>query len=150
MSPRAQTAICPAASVMIITATPDEEDDEDKQQNEEEAILAAVEEHVHEDPHREIAVLCRRRHWIPTLIAALRQRGIEASGEGGSPVTDSAAVELILSLLTWLDHPGQTLAAEHVRRSGMLAAFGLDELTAQRLPPSGASASPSCAAVWRK
>jgi ATP-dependent helicase/nuclease subunit A len=117
---------------LIITGVLDQEDESDDEQGsgEEEAILAAVEQHVREDKQREIAVLCRRRHWIPTLIAALRQRGIEASGEGGSPVTDSAAVELILSLITWLDHPGHTLAAEHVRRSGMLTAFGLGELTA--------------------
>jgi ATP-dependent helicase/nuclease subunit A len=117
---------------LIITGSGEEADDADEAQDsgEEEAILAAVERHVREDDKRQIAVLCRRRFWIPTLIAALRQRGIEASGEGGSPVTDSAAVELILSLLTWLDHPGHTLAAEHVRRSGMLAAFGLDELKA--------------------
>jgi ATP-dependent helicase/nuclease subunit A len=113
---------------LIITAPAQTEDEEDAAHGEEASILAAVERHVREDPQRQVAVLCRRRHWIPTLIAALRRRGIEASGEGGSPVTDSAAVELVLSLLTWLDHPGHTLAAEHVRRSGMRAAFGLDEM----------------------
>jgi ATP-dependent helicase/nuclease subunit A len=117
---------------LIITgaADPADEADEEDAPGEEEAILAAVEDHVREDDRRQIAVLCRRRHWIPTLIAALRRRGIDASGEGGSPVTDSAAVELVLSLLTWLDHPSHTLAAEHVRRSGMMATFGLGELIA--------------------
>lgn len=117
---------------LIITERADQEEEADGSQlsAEEEAILAAVERHVREDGQRQVAVLCRRRFMIPTLIAALRRRKIDASGEGGSPVTDSAAVELVLSLLTWLDHPGHTLAAEHVRRSGMLAAFGLGELKA--------------------
>jgi ATP-dependent helicase/nuclease subunit A len=92
-----------------------------------ETILAAVVQHRQEDANREIAILCRRRKWIPSIIAGLRLRGIEASGEGGSPVTDSAAVEMVLSMLTWLDHPGHSLARGHVELGGMADVFGLGE-----------------------
>ena len=44
----------------------------------------------------------------------MKSHGIEASGEGGNPLTDSAAVEMILSLLSWADHPGHSAARYHV------------------------------------
>jgi len=107
-------------------AFPDETDAEEFP-DEIETILRAVEEHRHEDPNREIAILCRRRKLIPTIIAGLRQRGVEASGEGGNPVADSAAVEMVLSMLTWIDHPGHTLAKGHVKLGGMATIFGFED-----------------------
>jgi ATP-dependent exoDNAse (exonuclease V) beta subunit len=101
-------------------------DEAEEYPDEIETILRAVEQHRHEDPEREIAILCRRRRWIPTIIAGLRQRGVEASGEGGNPVADSAAVEMVLSMLTWLDHPGHLLARGHVELGGMAAVFGFE------------------------
>jgi len=112
---------------LLITQPPDKDADPDAEESpgEIDTILASVEQHRREDPNREIAILCRRRKWIPAIIAGLRQRQIEASGEGGSPVADSAAVELVLSMLTWLDHPGHSLARGHVELSGMATVFGL-------------------------
>ncbi len=107
------------------------EDDAENDQEpvEVETILRAVLQHRQEDPEREIAILCRRRKWIPSILARLQSEHIEASGEGGSAVTDSAAVELVLSMLTWLDHPGHTLARTHVELSGIRSVFGFDGTT---------------------
>ena len=101
--------------------------EEDEVSDEIKTILRAVEQHRAEDPDREIAILCRRRKLMPSILAGLRTRGISASGEGGNPVADSAAVEVVLSMLTWLDHPGHTLACEHVKRSGVTEVFGFAE-----------------------
>ena len=111
---------------------PDNDTDEDELPDEIETILMAVEEHRREDPNREIAILCRRHKLMPAILAGLRTRNIVASGEGGNPVTDSAAVEIVLSMLTWLDHPGHTLAREHVKLSGVAAAFGFEEAIADQ------------------
>ena len=103
-----------------------DEIDSEESPDEIETVLRAVEQHQKENPHREIAILCRRRKLIPTIIAGLRQRGIDASGEGGNPVADSAAVEIVLSMLTWLDHPGHSLARGHVQLGRMAEVFGFE------------------------
>ena len=51
------------------------------------------------------------------MIALLRDRGISASQDGGNPLTDSAAVELVLSLVHLADHPGDGICAFHVGTS---------------------------------
>ena len=69
----------------------------------------------------------------PALIHALRSHKDEngqdapiyASGEGGNPLTDSPAVQLILSLLAVADHPGDTVARFHVAHSPLGPAVGL-------------------------
>jgi ATP-dependent exoDNAse (exonuclease V) beta subunit len=68
---------------------------------------------------RSIGVLCRSNDVVARMIYELRrpQLGIEASEEGGHALTDSAAVELILSLLTLADHPGHTVAWFHLQNS---------------------------------
>ena len=45
-----------------------------------------------------IGVLVRRNDAVARLIFEWRLRGMEASEEGGNPLTDSPAVEVILSL----------------------------------------------------
>jgi ATP-dependent helicase/nuclease subunit A len=51
------------------------------------------------------------------MIYELRQRKIEASEEGGIALTDSAAVELMLSLFILADHPGHSIAWFHLKNS---------------------------------
>jgi ATP-dependent exoDNAse (exonuclease V) beta subunit len=72
-----------------------------------------------------IGVLVRRNAAVARLIFELRQQGIEASEEGGNPLTDSPAVQLVLSLLTLADHPGDTVARFHVANSPLGTAVGL-------------------------
>ena len=68
-------------------------------------------------PGRSIGVLARRNQVVTQLIFELRQLGIPASEEGGNPLTDSAAVETILSVLRFADHPNHSIAKAHVARS---------------------------------
>lgn len=72
---------------------------------------------VEQAPGCSVGVLARRNQVVAQLIYELRQRGVPASEEGGNPLTDSPAVQLILSLLKLADHPGDTVARFHVARS---------------------------------
>ena len=67
-----------------------------------------------------VGVLFRRNADVATMIALLRDRGISASQDGGNPLTDSAAVELVLSLVHLADHPGDGICAFHVGSSPLL------------------------------
>lgn len=78
---------------------------------------AEIERLARETPDRTIGVLCRRHETIAALIYDLRRRGIAASEEGGNALTDSAAVNLIISLLQLADHPGDTIARHHLATS---------------------------------
>ncbi len=82
-----------------------------------EKVVSLVEAHRSQDPKREIAILVRRTKFIPQLLLELRSRGILASGEGGNPLADTLAVEVMLSFLLWIDHPGHTAAQEHIASS---------------------------------
>ena len=50
-------------------------------------------------PQASIGVLVRTNAAVARLIYLLRSLGVEASEEGGNPLVDSPAVELLLSLL---------------------------------------------------
>ncbi len=64
-----------------------------------------------------VGVLVRSNKVVAHIIYELRQLGVPASEEGGNPLTDSPAVQIILSLLKLADHPGDTVARYHVARS---------------------------------
>jgi ATP-dependent exoDNAse (exonuclease V) beta subunit len=64
-----------------------------------------------------VGVLFRRNADVASMIAMLRDRGISASQDGGNPLTDSAAVGLVLSLVHLADHPGDGICAFHVASS---------------------------------
>jgi len=74
-----------------------------------------------------IGVLVRRNKAVARLIYELRLRGIDASEEGGNPLTDSPAVQVILSLLTLADHPGDTAARFHLAASPLARQAGLTD-----------------------
>ena len=64
-----------------------------------------------------IGVLTRTNKEVAELIFMLQQAGVHASEEGGNTLTDSAAVNLILSAITLADHPGDSCARFHVSHS---------------------------------
>jgi ATP-dependent exoDNAse (exonuclease V) beta subunit len=68
-------------------------------------------------PEREIGVLVLKNETVGRLIHLLRLRQLPASEEGGNPLTDSAAVQVILSALRLADHPGDSVARFHVATS---------------------------------
>ncbi len=80
-----------------------------------------------EAPHCTVGILLRRNKYISKCINMLRERGIRASGEGGNKLTDSAAVQQMLSVLHLADHPDDTLAAFHVATSPLGAALNLED-----------------------
>jgi len=74
---------------------------------------------------RTIGVLARRNETVARMIHELRKQGVDASEEGGNPLTDSAAVSTVLSLLRLADHPGDSISAYHVARSPLGPVVGL-------------------------
>jgi ATP-dependent exoDNAse (exonuclease V) beta subunit len=85
-----------------------------------------------ESPGMTIGVLTRTNPKIGELIYRLRGLGVPASEEGGNPLVDSCAVELILSLVRLADHPGDSAAAYHVACSPLASAFGITTDTVRR------------------
>lgn len=94
-------------------------------------LLTFAADHVakvtHEAPSSTIGVLLRRNQAVGQLIGLLRDRNVFASEEGGNPLTDSAAVQLVLSLAHLLDHPGDTVARFHVASSRIGSTAGLPD-----------------------
>jgi ATP-dependent helicase/nuclease subunit A len=86
-----------------------------------------------ECPEATIGVLLRANKVIPRLIAKLQMEGLPVSGEGGNPLTDSAAVLHLLSLLHLADHPSDTMAAFHLSSSPLPAVLGCTDVVKDRL-----------------
>ncbi len=76
-----------------------------------------IEEYAQHAPSATMGVLFRGNAAIRLLGNKLRARGLEFSEEGGTLITDSAAVQLLLSLLKIADHPGDRVARFHVATS---------------------------------
>ena len=65
----------------------------------------------------EIGVLLRTNLDVARMMSILRDLGVPASQDGGNPLTDSSAVELICSLIHLADHPGDSVCRFHVASS---------------------------------
>jgi ATP-dependent exoDNAse (exonuclease V) beta subunit len=72
---------------------------------------------IRQAPGYSLGVLVRSNDVVAHLIYELRRQGVPASEEGGNPLTDSPAVQVLLSLLKLADHPGDTVARFHVATS---------------------------------
>mgnify|MGYP005839793677 CR=1 FL=1 len=100
-------------------------------QEQAEVTLAHAARHVaalgREAPGCTIGVLVRKNVSVARLIFELRRQGVMASEEGGNPLSDSPAVQLVLSLLSLADHPGDTAARFHVAHSPLGKIVGLDD-----------------------
>ena len=68
-------------------------------------------------PQGSIGILVRSNKEVGLMIDLLRRYRLDVSQEGGNPLTDSAAVEVILSLLMIADHPGHSISVWHLRQS---------------------------------
>lgn len=80
-----------------------------------------------EMPERSIGVLVRQNRVLAYLMAELGALGVPASGEGGSPLTDTPPVNAVLSLLHLADHPLDTVARYHVARTPLGAVVEYDD-----------------------
>lgn len=68
-------------------------------------------------PDRSIGVLTRTNQGVAQLIFLLEQRNVDVSQEGGNPLVDSAAVDLVLSALMMSEHPADGRWSFHVKNS---------------------------------
>ncbi|MDD3469328.1 MAG: UvrD-helicase domain-containing protein [Thermoguttaceae bacterium] len=84
-----------------------------------------IQQMLRDAPGASVGVLVRRNEVVGRMIYELRQLGLPASEEGGNPLTDSPAVEVVLSMLTLVDHPGDRVAAFHVASSPLGAIVGI-------------------------
>jgi len=73
-------------------------------------------------PGRSVGVLMRKNEGVARVIYELRRLDVLASEEGGNPLSDSAAVTVVLSALRLADHPGDTVARFHLANSPLAAA----------------------------
>jgi ATP-dependent exoDNAse (exonuclease V) beta subunit len=64
---------------------------------------------------------------ITDLMNEFRRRDINASEEGGSTITDSAAVQCILSAMQLVDHPDDKVARFHLVNSPLSKEIGLQK-----------------------
>ncbi|MDR0391370.1 MAG: UvrD-helicase domain-containing protein, partial [Planctomycetaceae bacterium] len=76
-------------------------------------------------PDCSVGVLVTRNKDITNLMNEFRRRNINASEEGGSAITDSAAVQCILSAMQLADHPDDKVARFHLVNSPLASAIGL-------------------------
>ncbi len=82
---------------------------------------------INQAPGYSVGVLVRSNEAVARMIYELRQQGIPASEEGGNPLTDSPAVQVLLSLLKLTDHPGDTIARYHLASSPLAAVLGFTD-----------------------
>jgi len=78
-------------------------------------------------PGHSVGVLTRSNAVVAKLMFELRIRGVPASEEGGNPLTDSAAVQCVMSALRLADHPGDTVARFHLQHSPLGPVLGLQD-----------------------
>ena len=79
-------------------------------------------------PHKSIGILTRTNRGVAQLIYLLERLGVDVSQEGGNPLTDSAAVEIVLSTFMMAEHPGDGRWEFHARSTalGKIEGFGPD------------------------
>ena len=88
-------------------------------------VVARVQAIYERSPGRTIAILTRDNDEVKQLIFALQSKKVPASEEGGNPLTDAAAVLLVLSLVQLSDHPHDSIAWFHVFHSPLGELYGL-------------------------
>lgn len=83
----------------------------------------------HSAPDRSIGVLTRTNKGVAHLIFLLEQLNVDVSQEGGNPLVDSAAVDLVLSALMMSEHPADGRWKFHVEHSPLGSVEGMSAQT---------------------
>ncbi|MBL4889659.1 MAG: UvrD-helicase domain-containing protein [Candidatus Lindowbacteria bacterium] len=76
-------------------------------------------------PKATVGVIVGTNSMVESLVAKLAVRKVDASGEGGKPLTGDPAVNVIRAALQLVDHPGDTIAAFEIANSPMSDIVGL-------------------------
>jgi len=88
-------------------------------------VAQRIKKIVEDFPDKTIGVLTRTNTDVAELIFELGAIGVNASEEGGNPLTDSAGVNILLSALRLLDHPDDPISRFHVLHSPLADRFSL-------------------------
>ena len=115
--PKHSTERADRPGYVCLQVSPRPKENQDPDQAHYEFAAAEVARLARQAPGRSVGVLVRTNQAVARMIYLLRKRDVPASEEGGNPLIDSPAVELLLSLLRIADHPGDTVARFHVASS---------------------------------
>lgn len=94
--------------------------------------VARIKEIYERSPNRTIAVLTPENDDVKEFIFELQAAGVPASEEGGNPLTDSAAVLSVLSLLQLSDHPHDSVAWFQVSQSPLAELYDIPACERER------------------
>jgi ATP-dependent exoDNAse (exonuclease V) beta subunit len=94
----------PGHARLVTSRTSDGGADEQRQACFEDAATIAK-ELVDSNPDKNVGILTRTNQGVAEMIYLLEKLKVDVSQEGGNPLTDSAAVEVILSSLMMAEHP---------------------------------------------
>ncbi|MGJ8635447.1 MAG: UvrD-helicase domain-containing protein [Phycisphaerales bacterium] len=111
--------------VSLRVAERDEESDPDPLSEVLWSCAVSVAEAQAQCPDASIAVLVREGKHIYPLLARLKKLGIDACEDRGNPLVDSPCVAAAVSMLTLIEHPGNSAALYHVRSSPLGNALGI-------------------------
>jgi ATP-dependent exoDNAse (exonuclease V) beta subunit len=125
--PEHSTARTELPGHVTLTVAPQASDDEDQTLVLFQHAADKVRELLLAAPRTSIGILVRTNTAVARLIYELKTRGVPASEEGGNPLVDSPAVELVLSLLKIGDHPGDSVARFHLAKSPLAQALELSD-----------------------
>ncbi len=131
--PPHSTALHDLPGYADLQVSPAVSEDQDKQEIHYQFVAEQIAAAVKHKPGRSIGVLCRRNITVARIIYLLRRLEVPASEEGGNPLDDSAPVEVILSVLKLMDHPGDSVAAFHVAHSPLAEFLGLKKWKSRAL-----------------
>ncbi|MEM8736131.1 MAG: 3'-5' exonuclease, partial [Planctomycetota bacterium] len=90
-----------------------------------EACISTIQEIV-ASSSASVGVLLRTNRDVGVMMGLLRAAGIPASQDGGNPLTDCAAVELLLSLVHLADHPGDSNCQFQIAHSPLAEILPVD------------------------
>lgn len=123
----------PDSAATTSEKTPDEneqdnESDDATPTSHEQFVAEHIRQLTQDAPERSVGVLVARNSSVRLMIDLLSKLGVHASGEGGNPLTDDPAVNVVLAALTMADHPGDSAAAFAVLHSPLAEVVGLKSL----------------------
>lgn len=85
---------------------------------------AKIVDGIQANPGQSVGVLTRTNPAVFQMILRLERLGVEVSQEGGNPLVDSAAVEVVLSALMSAEHPGDGRWAFHTSNTPLAQSAG--------------------------
>ncbi len=126
----AELIIAPRSVLLSSTADAEPGEDDDSAFTPYESWgVTKILEIIRDHPRSSVGILTRTNKYARRLAIRLMVEGIDASLEGPGTLVDDSAVELVLSAITFADHPGSDAAAFHVFHSPLSAQLGFTEFT---------------------